>query len=342
MKKILFSMLLAFVLKAGLAQNYNPFVNSGTMAPTPLENGFGECRFNVGNSGSDSLKDLSDPVMLILTLSYGVPDNPNPLEAITGTFANKFNWVYDASTTTFQGTQSKAIGGNEFGTIKIAYRVTRSSSLSESRNGYNLALSVPAYTNVSNAPGDDGLSAYTYAAMGGVLPVKLAFYNASLINCTSSINWKSVTEDNLSRYEVEYSKDGINFTAVSQVNSKGGNSSYSVTHSAAQGKAYYRLKIVGRDGKVEYTTIISVDVNCNKGSVLVYPNPANDFVNVNITGTDNKATVAQLYNGAGQAILNKTLQIGTTQLDISNMPAGNYHLKLMNSNGTENIKIVKN
>ena len=334
-------MLLAFVLKASFAQNYNPFANSGTMAPSPLENGFGECRFNVGNSGNDSLKKLSDPVILTLTLSYGVPDNANPVDAISGTLANKFNWIYIASKTTFRGTQITGIGGNEFGTIKIAYRVTRSSTPSESRNGFNLVLTAPSYTNGSNSAGDDGLSAYTYGSMGGVLPVKLAFYSASFVNCTSLINWKSVTEENFSHYVVEYSIDGINFKIVSKVNSKGGNSIYSVTHSAGQGKAYYRLKMVDVNGKIEYSSIISLDANCNKSSVLVYPNPAQDFINVNITGVDNKVTRAQLFDGVGQVILNKTLQNGTTQLDISRMAPGVYQLKLIYSKGTENIQIVK-
>lgn len=334
-------MLLAFVLKAGLAQNYNPFVNSGTMAPSPLENGIGECRFNVGNSGSDSLKNLSDPIVLTLTLGYGVPDNANPVDAISGTFATKFKWVYDASITTFQGTQYKGIGGNEFGTIKIAYRVTRSSTPSESKNGFNLVLTAPAYTNGSNSEGDDGLSAYTYGSMGGPLPVKMAYFNGSVNNCTSVINWKSVTEEKFSHYEVEYSIDGINFKVVYKVNGKGGNSIYSVTHSEGKGKAYYRLKMVDVNGKIEYSSIISLDVNCNKSSVLVYPNPAQDFINVNIAGVDNKVTMAQLFNEVGQVMLNKTLQNGTTQLDISRMAPGVYQLKLINSNGTENIQIVK-
>lgn len=105
----------------------------------------------------------------------------------------------------------------------------------------------------------------------------MALYNVSLINCSSVINWKSVTEENFSRYEVDYSIDGINFNAVSKVNGKGENSNYNVTHSAGKGKAYYRLKMVGTDGKSVYSSIISLDVNCSRSSVLVYPNPVRDF-----------------------------------------------------------------
>lgn len=341
MKKILVTLLMAFIIKAGLAQSYNPAVNSGIMNPSPLANGIGDCQFNVGNTGNDSLKNLKQPMVLTITLSYGVPNNSNPMAAISGTYANMFNWLYDAGTKTYQGTQSKVIPGLGFGTIKIAYLAVQTSVSSSPQNGFNVNITPPAYTNGSNAMNDDNISSYTYGTANGPLPVKLAYFNASLINCISSINWKSVTEENFSRYEVEYSKDGINFNPISKVNSKGGNSIYAVTHNAGQGKAYYRLKLVNIDGKIEYTRIIALDVNCSIGSILVYPNPATDFINVNISGADNKGTTAQLFNSVGQAINNITLPNGTTQLDISRMSSGIYQLKLMNSSGTENVKIIK-
>lgn len=341
MKKIFVTLLVAFIVKAGLAQ-YNPAVNSGLMNPAPLSNGIGSCEFNVGNTTGSPLNNLADPMLLTITLSYGIPNNAEPIAAITGTYASKFTWLYDAASKTYQGTQNQIIPGNALGTIKIAYLATSPSNISNPHNGFNVNVTPPAYTNASNTTADDNVASYTYGAIGSPLPIKLAYYNATVINCISSINWKSVTEENFNRYEVEYSKDGINFNAVYKVNGKGGNSIYSLTHNAAQGKAYYRLKLLDIDGKIEYSRIIALDVNCNKGSVLAYPNPASGFINVNITGADNKVTIAQLFNGAGQIMLNKTLQNGTTQLDISKMASGIYQLKLMNSNGTENIKIVKN
>lgn len=342
MKKTLVTLLLAFIVKASLAQNYNPAVNSGVITPAPLVTGIGSCQFNVGNTGNDALNNLAQPMVLIVTLSYGVPNNPDPIAAITGTYANRFNWLYDVATKTYQGTQNQVIPSFGLGTIQIAYRAILPSISLNPQNGFNVNVIPPAYTNASNASGDDNVSSYTYGTAATTLPVKLAYFNAAITNCISSINWKSETEANFSRYEVEYSKDGINFKSVSNFNSKGDNSTYSVTHNAGQGKAYYRLKLVDIDGKIEYSRIIALDVNCSKGSVLVYPNPARDFINVNVTGADNKGTMVQLFNGVGQVMLNKTLQNGTTQLDISRMASGIYQLKLVNSNGTENIKVVKN
>ncbi|MEO7984439.1 MAG: T9SS type A sorting domain-containing protein, partial [Bacteroidota bacterium] len=111
-------------------------------------------------------------------------------------------------------------------------------------------------------------------------------------------------------------------------------------HNADLGKAYYRLKLVDNDSKVEYSRIIVLNVACGKASILVYPNPAKDFINVNINGADNKGTVAILVSSAGQVVMNKNLQNGTNQLDVSRLASGVYNLRLMNSSGTQNIKVV--
>ena len=344
MKKIFITLLSAFIVSASIAQSYNPLVSAGMMSPAPLLNGVGECKFNVGNSGGDPLDKLQFAPQLMkitISLSKGEPNSPNPLAAISGTYKSMFDWLYDATTKTYQGTQNQIIPAYGMGSIIIGYNATTHSTEGNPQNGFNVNITPPNYTNGYNTTSDDNVSSYTYSPSGGVQPVKLAYFNAAISNCNSLINWKAEVEENFSRYEVEYSKDGISFTTVAKVNSKGNAAVYSVKHSAEQGKACYRLKFVDLDGKMVYSTIISLDVNCNKSSVSVYPNPAKNYVNVLITGAEKKETSAQLFNAAGQMILHKTLQNGTTQVDISKMASGIYMFKLINSNGIENISIVK-
>lgn len=340
MKKLIVILLLAVMSKASLAQNYNPAVNSGTISPAPLITGIGSVQFNVGNSGNDALNNLAQPMVLIITLSYGEPNNPDPIAAITGTYANRFNWLYDVATRTYQGTQNQVIPGFGIGTIQIAYRSILPSVPLNPQNGFNVNVIPPAYTNASNASGDDNVSSYTYGPAATTLPVKLAYYNASVRNCVSTLNWKSSTEINFRNYDVEYSKDGIQFQTVSTVNSRGENSVYTVTHNADQGKAFYRLKLVDNDGKIEYSRIIVLDIQCGKASVLVYPNPAKDFVNINITGADARGTMGSLFNMAGQIVLSKSLQNGSNQLDVSRLAQGVYQLKLVSNTGVQSIKII--
>lgn len=340
MKKYLLTLLLATTALAGIAQNYNPAVNSGTISPAPLVTGIGVCQFNVGNTGNDALTNLGQPMVLIVTLSYGVPNNPDPIAAIGGTYANRFNWLYDPVTKTYQGTQNQVIPAFGLGTITIAYRAILPSVALNPQNGFNVNVIPPAYTNASNASGDDNVSSYTYGPAATTLPVKLAYYNATVNNCVSSISWKSVTEENFKQYEVEYSTDGIRFQTINTTGSKGDNFTYTIKHNAAQGKAYYRLKMVDIDDKVEYSRTVVLDVQCSKSTVSVFPVPAREFLNVNITGADNKGTLATLIGTSGQVVLTRNLQNGTNQLDVSRFASGIYNLRLVNNNGTQNIKVI--
>jgi hypothetical protein len=339
MKKFLIIMLMGCLGKATFAQDRNPQVSAGIVAPAPMLQGVGSIQFVAGNTGGDALDNLAQPMVLIVSLSNGIPNNANPVAAISGTIANKFTWLYDASIRTYQGTQNAVIGGLELGTIVISYRITTPSSLNSPSNGFNVNVTPPGYTNGSNAIGDDNASSYTFGN-SGILPVKLLSYNVAISNCVSTISWKSGVEGNFSHYEVEYSKDGSGFVKVATVNSKGDNSIYSMTHNPQQGNGYYRLKLVDLDGKIEYSRIIVLNVQCGKGSVLVYPNPTSDFLNVSISGADAKGTMATLYNAAGQSVLSRNLQNGSNQLDVSRLASGVYQLKLVSTSGTENIKVV--
>jgi hypothetical protein len=339
MKKLIAILLIALSAKSGIAQNYNPAVWAGIVSPAPMLQGLGQVQFNVGNLGNDAMGNLAQPMLLVITLSNGEP-NPNPMAALSGTLVNKFTWLYDPLIRSYLGTQNAPLAGFEAGSIIIGYKVTVASGPANPQNGFNVNVTPPAYTNASNAPGDDNVSSYTYGSLPIVAPVKLVSFDVAVNSCKSSVSWKSATESNFKQYELEYSTDGIHYTSVNTTTGQGDNTPYSFAHNPAQGKAYYRLKMVDLDGKVEYSKIIALDVNCGKGSILVYPNPASDFVNINITGADSKGTQATMYNAAGQKVMSRSLQNGSHQLDISRLASGVYHINLVNSNGTENVKLV--
>lgn len=144
--------------------SYNPFVNAGTISPSPIHpveaNGAGEISFNFGNTGSDPLEYYPDQhVALTITLSYGEPDNIDPLAAIGGTASGLFTWSYSSGTFTAQ--QNTQIPANYSGTLTIAYRVTQNSAPT-GMNGFNVNITPAAYQTGSNSPDDDQVSSYTY------------------------------------------------------------------------------------------------------------------------------------------------------------------------------------
>ena len=146
--------------------NYNPFVNGGTISPSPLiaseDGGKGTFSFNIGNKGSDPLKVFDNhKVMLTVTLSCCTPDNVDPLLAISGSYAELFNWNYNVQTVTYSGIQISELPANSSGSIEIAFKVTRNTS-TPGMNGFNVNIAPSPYQNISNKLNDDAFSSYTY------------------------------------------------------------------------------------------------------------------------------------------------------------------------------------
>lgn len=144
--------------------NYNPYVNSGTISPSPLlplqVNGTGIVSFNIGNTGSDPLEIFTDQfITLTITLSFGEPDNVDPIAAIGGTSKDYFSWTYNAGT--YTAIQTSVIPANSSGTITIDYKVT-SNSASPGSNGFNVNITPAPYQIGINSQDDDQVNSYTY------------------------------------------------------------------------------------------------------------------------------------------------------------------------------------
>lgn len=113
-------------------------------------------------------------------------------------------------------------------------------------------------------------------AQGAPLPVKLGTVSASARNNGVSVDWTALTELNLSKYIVERSADGMNFSAIGSVTAKNSldATNYSFFDAApAAGNNYYRLKSEDIDGKSTYSSIVKVNLDKTTAGFVVYPNP---------------------------------------------------------------------
>lgn len=74
--------------------------------------------------------------------------------------------------------------------------------------------------------------------------------------------------------------------------------------------------------------------------VKIYPNPAKETLNIDITTQTGGVFKAVLYNMAGQQLIDKTLQ-NNASIDVSNLQNGVYLLKIVAPNGTVTTKKVE-
>ncbi len=81
-------------------------------------------------------------------------------------------------------------------------------------------------------------------------------------------------------------------------------------------------------------------------SLKVYPIPASDFINIEITPVDTGRLILELYNNSGVKILNKvTVYQPVLQVNVSDIPAGIYYLKVFQPSSPNQLfkveKIIK-
>jgi hypothetical protein len=194
-----------------------------------------------------------------------------------------------------------------------------------------------------------GIQAIGIGSTAFVLPVKLVYFKGNAVNCNAALTWQTATETNANRFEVEYSTDGISFRKAGTVKAAGTSTSivnYQFAWPLSNGNNYFRLKMIDRDGKIDYSNIVALANSCTSNfGVLVYPNPltVNTTVKVSIAGAS-KVNIL-VYSAAGQLVENRPSvslagQNGVVELNAKIWAPGMYMIRVINSS-TREEKVVK-
>jgi Secretion system C-terminal sorting domain len=180
----------------------------------------------------------------------------------------------------------------------------------------------------SFADGDFLTNAFTQNItfiLDAVLPLNLLSFSGYSKDNKAFLNWQTTNEKDANHFDIERSLDGVSFMKVGQIKclgSKLGFNKYAFTDATFTENTnfYYRLKQVNNDNTFNYSTIIVLEANNHKSkSIVIYPNPAHETINV-----EGKNGV-QIYNSVGQLV--KEIKQAITQIDISDLPNGVYLLK---------------
>ncbi|MEM1321999.1 MAG: T9SS type A sorting domain-containing protein [Bacteroidota bacterium] len=182
-----------------------------------------------------------------------------------------------------------------------------------------------------------------------VLPVELVKFNAKKLNSTTVVlTWETSMEVDNSHFVLERSTDGVEFTPFAMVYGKGANyNSYKeLDHSPFYGTNYYRLRQVDLDGSYELFNVVAVEMN-QRTSVLVYPNPTTEYINIYDAARDDEPSVVYVYDEQGRQLHQCTIPEATRvyRLSISEMNTrvpGTYFLKVCNSYGTRARSFIVN
>jgi surface protein len=163
------------------------------------------------------------------------------------------------------------------------------------------------------------------AGCSTALPVTLHSFNAIYRAPNAVLNWQSGIESDLSYYSIEKSMDGTNYHSVGKILVTGSGSYYSMVLPQPEGRAFYRLKMVDLDGKIDYSRIQVVSHQDAMASIIsVFPNPVRDG-KLHIKAT--KSGIVRIFNQVGQQVLRANVSEGLQVIDISLLARGIYLIK---------------
>ncbi|NVO01557.1 MAG: T9SS type A sorting domain-containing protein [Bacteroidetes bacterium] len=184
------------------------------------------------------------------------------------------------------------------------------------------------------------------------LPIELVDFSAKCKTGKVDILWQTASEFNNDYFTIEKSENGIDFNVIETITGAGNSNqliNYKWTDNAPFNKDnYYRLKQTDYDGKFEYSNIIQANCdnsNENQSRISVFPNPANDFINVSAQVNGN--VQIEIFNALGLLVL-KTEMLTEDSNDshvfnikIESLFKGIYYIKIHNDNSSYTAKFLK-
>lgn len=170
------------------------------------------------------------------------------------------------------------------------------------------------------------------------LSVTLEYFMAKKTNDLVEISWKTQFDEDVFHFEIQKSTDGSSFQKLTQV--AAGNYSY-LTYDVAGISGHivwYRLLIIDRDGKANYSNIIKINFDKQDVSAMkLYPNPGFRFIQ--LIGASANGSIA-IVNNVGMIVIQKKLSAGNL-VDISRLHPGFYNIIFYDGNKRMTSKFIK-
>jgi hypothetical protein len=89
------------------------------------------------------------------------------------------------------------------------------------------------------------------------------------------------------------------------------------------GLNYYRLKMIDKDGKLDYSATILLRLNAALASLVIYPNPVKSELQL----TSTARSTLRLIDINGKLILVINVEPGLNKININNISDGFYYLR---------------
>src|SRR5687767_8453028 len=179
-----------------------------------------------------------------------------------------------------------------------------------------------------------------------------SFYGSyNIENKNIRLSWTIMNNENVSSFIVERSFNGVRFTPLKQITATQIPGEYIYTTNDDQEimneqPVYYRIKMINNDGSYRYSKVISIvpDLSFTDG-VVISPNPARDYVQINIQSSRNTLAEIAILTQQGKLIklLKEQVSKGNTIINLPDpgaWPKGMYYVILKMGDNIFHKKLV--
>jgi hypothetical protein len=290
-----------------------------------------------------------------ISVSFSSISPYNVRRSSTGPGTMLWQYSFDGSTFTDIGVQIPTGSTSSSGNDKPAIDLSSISELQNVSSGTTVTFRLVLW----NATADGG-TWYFYSGGSTVanrnliingtlnstpLPLTLMSFKGESENKANLLNWVTANEENVAVFELERGTNGYSFDKIATLNAKGNsttaNNHYTYQDVNAAATAYYRLNMVDRDGKANYSDIIVLRKGTVNSTISVFPNPAESTLF--LKGLANNSSY-RVTNAMGRAVISGTAvhaESTPVSIDISALVPGIYFLQLTDDNAIETMRFVK-
>ena len=202
----------------------------------------------------------------------------------------------------------------------------------------NTATGTPAAGNVVWT----GVSVFSPFSLGSEtygsnpLPITINYFNGAKQNGHHLLNWKiTCTNTPSATMELVRSTDGINYAGIYSITATALQCQQPFNYtdaSPAKGVNYYRLKMTDANGRITYSSTVSL-IHATKGFDVmnIAPNPiVNGLFNLKISAAEKMQMDIVITDMQGRVLQKQTVSLiagfNAIPMQVKNLAAGTYHL----------------
>ncbi len=216
----------------------------------------------------------------------------------------------------------------------------------------NVNINYSATDNANKISINNATITIPFVYTGTPLNATINYFNVYAKECSAILTWETLQEVNISSINILRKIDGrTDFEIVSTITPKGNateTATYNFVDKNVSSNVYtYALQFVNNDNTKQLSDSKNCTIQCNSSNeILLYPNPATTYINVDIYNGAKATYTIELYTILGQKIIDKIIEVNNEHkvipIDINVLQTGNYFVTVKDDNSTiQSFKIQK-